>query len=62
MTFCNHKDENGKSLFEWIVRDARGIPIGYVCDNCVKAKKATYRPEIFTDANYECDEPIEPED
>lgn len=60
--FCNHKDDNGQELFVWIERDARGIPIGHVCDNCFEAKKSEYKPEIFTDPNYEADEPIEPED
>ena len=33
----------------------------YVCDDCRKEKLKGYRPEIFTDGDYECDEPIEPE-
>lgn len=52
----------GSGEFPWLESDARGIPIGYVCSSCVEEKKAGYRPEIFTDGNYECDEVIEPED
>ena len=42
--------------------DARGIPLGRVCDKCEEEFKAKYRPEIFEDSNYEADEAIEPED
>lgn len=38
--------------------DARGIGCGRVCDSCVDKRKATYRPEIFTNPNYWADEPI----
>jgi hypothetical protein len=33
--------------------DASGIFVAYVCDKCVKKVKAKYRPEIFTNSNYE---------
>ena len=52
----------GSGEYPWVESDARGIPIGYVCDKCIAKKKAGYRSEIFTDSRYECDEPIEPED
>jgi hypothetical protein len=52
----------GSKEFPWIENDARGISIGYVCEKCISKKKAQYRPEIFTDANYECDEQTEEED
>ncbi len=39
--------------------DARGIFCTYVCDRCEHAKRAMYRPEIFTDSHYWADEPIE---
>jgi hypothetical protein len=39
--------------------DARGIFCTYVCDKCEPEKKSGYRPDIFTDANYWHDEPIE---
>jgi hypothetical protein len=43
------------------VYDARGIYVGKVCEDCEKQTLAHYRPEIFTDPNYETDEPVEPE-
>jgi len=43
------------------VYDARGIYVGKVCEDCEKQALAPYRPEIFTDPNYETDEPVEPE-
>jgi len=52
----------GSGLPKWILRDARGIECGYVCDACVAKRKAQYRSEIFTNPQYEADEPIEPED
>lgn len=39
--------------------DARGIYIGYMCDDCRAEKLAKFRPEVLMDSNYECDEPIE---
>jgi len=39
--------------------DARGIFCTYVCDKCEKKVKSRYRPEIFEDGNYQCDEPID---
>jgi hypothetical protein len=39
--------------------DARGIFCCYVCPKCEREKKRRYRPEIFTDPNYEHGEPIE---
>jgi hypothetical protein len=42
--------------------DARGIFCAYVCDECIDEAKRGYRPEIFTDSQYETDETIEPED
>jgi DNA-directed RNA polymerase subunit M/transcription elongation factor TFIIS len=42
--------------------DARGIFITYACDKCWQEEKKKYRPEVLSDPNYECDEPIEPED
>lgn len=46
----------------WWEVDARGIPLARVCDKCRKQKLSGYRPEVLTNPNYECDEPIEPED
>jgi hypothetical protein len=42
--------------------DARGIYVCKVCDECREEKQGRYRPEIFTNPHYDCDEPIEPDD
>lgn len=42
--------------------DARGIYCGKVCSKCEPVRRAEFRPDIFTDANYWADEAIEPED
>lgn len=36
--------------------DARGIFCAYVCEKCEDEVRAKYRPEIFEDGDYECDE------
>ena len=41
------------------VIDARGIFVAYCCDDCRRLRLAPYRPDIFTDASYETDEPID---
>ena len=46
----------------WAEYDARGIYLTRVCDKCCKAKLAKFRPEVLTDSNYDCDEPINPEE
>lgn len=43
------------------LRDARGIFCAYVCDTCEKEKRSRYRADIFNDADYWHDEPIEDE-
>ena len=43
------------------LRDARGIFCGYVCHACEASVRAKYRPDIFTDAEYWHDEPIDEE-
>lgn len=43
------------------LHDARGIFCAYVCDECEEEKKAKYRPEIFINASYAADEPIDEE-
>ena len=35
------------------VVDARGIFVTYVCPDCRKEKLAGYRPEIFSDPDYD---------
>ncbi len=39
--------------------DARGLFVSYVCKKCRPNVTAKYRPEIFTDSHYGCDEQIE---
>lgn len=41
------------------LEDARGIFCSYVCEACEEEVKGRYRPEIFEDSYYECQEPIE---
>jgi hypothetical protein len=40
------------------VYDARGIYLARVCDACRERRLAGFRPDIFEDSDYECDEPI----
>ena len=47
---------NARKLF-----DARNIYCCRVCDVCEPEKRTQFRPEIFTDPAYECDEPIDEE-
>lgn len=47
---------SGKKRY-WVF-DARQIPVKFVCDDCKEARLRSYRPEIFTDPNYEADEEI----
>lgn len=49
----------GSGKERWEEFDARGISIGYVCEDCIEKKKAKYRSEIFSDPNYACDEQVE---
>ena len=51
---------SGEPWFE--LRDAAGIYCCRCCDRCEAAAKAKYRPEIFEDPGYECDEDKEPEE
>lgn len=38
----------------WWMNDVRGIPLCRVCDDCIKAATATYRPEVTGESgNYE---------
>ena len=54
LQYCMHENEE-----TWWEYDARSIPLALVCDACVDAKLAAYRPEVLTDSNYECDELID---
>ena len=49
----------GSGQFPEAVHDARGIFCCYVCDACREEKLAGYRSDIFSDSNYDCDEPID---
>ena len=49
----------GSDLYSHWINDARGIPVARVCDRCEDGVRAKYRPEIFDNAGYEADEPIE---
>lgn len=49
----------GSGLPRRELTDARGIFCSFVCDRCEAAKRAQFRPDIFTNPNYETDEPIE---
>lgn len=51
-----HRRSDGVS---WLAYDAKGIPIGYVCNKCEEAKQSKFNPEIFTDGSYYADEPID---
>lgn len=52
----------GSGKDSWWEDDARGIPLCRVCDKCRKEKLKRYRPDVLSNSQYECDEPIEPED
>ena len=56
MAKCNHTKENS-----WWLHDARGIPVGRVCESCIDEVEAKFRPDIFTDSNYYADEAIDEE-
>ena len=39
--------------------DARGIYCGSACEECMPDLTLEFRPEVLSDPNYECDEPVE---
>ena len=46
----------------WWARDAQGIELAKVCDECESIKLGRYRPEILTGYDQsDVDEPIEPD-
>lgn len=49
----------GSGLPKEALYDARGIFCCYICDACEKEKRSRYRPEVLTDPEYVCDEPID---
>ncbi len=48
---CDRIYHVGDDVYELV--DAKGISCGMVCEKCVDKVKASYRPEIFTDPNYD---------
>ncbi len=49
----------GSGEYREEISDARGIFVTFCCDKCRKEKLAGYRPEIFSDPQYDHDEPID---
>lgn len=41
------------------LKDAKGVFCCFVCDDCEDEKRMRYKPEIFEDAGYDHDEPLE---
>jgi hypothetical protein len=58
-TFGNRSCDCGSGLPRYDLNDTRGIFCGYVCAKCEKAKAAQFRPEIFSNPDYDHDEPID---
>jgi hypothetical protein len=57
---CDGRHSKGDG--SWWDRDARGIETARVCNDCIDMKRKRYRPEIFTDSQYESEDcPIEPD-
>ena len=52
----------GSELEAHLEYDARGIPLGFMCDECRASRLKKYRRAVLEDCGYECGEPIEPED
>jgi hypothetical protein len=47
----------------WWAKDAQGIELCRVCDECEEAKLSRYRPEILSGySQADVNEPIEPEE
>ena len=49
----------GSGLEKKPVYDARGIFVTYACNKCKTQKLKGYRKDIFTNPQYETDEPID---
>lgn len=43
----------GSNENSFILYDARGIPVGRVCRQCIDKVKSKYRPEVFEDTQYD---------
>ena len=46
----------------WWENDAKGMALARVCDECIDEKLKGHRPEVLTDAYYDADEPIKPDE
>ena len=57
----DHPCPCGSGRPSWWLRDARMIEVARVCTACIKKVQAQYRPEIFTDPQYETTEDIDDE-
>ena len=49
----------GSGFPSWEATDARGLFLARVCSECREERLSAFRPDVLTDSNYECDEPIE---
>jgi len=49
----------GSGLLRYPLKDARGIFCDYVCQSCEAEKKKLFRSDIFEDAFYFADEPVD---
>jgi hypothetical protein len=49
----------GSGLPSYWQRDARGIELCRTCGACHEEKMRRYRPEVLSNPNYRCEEPIE---
>tara|TARA_X000001036_G_scaffold107424_1_gene100513 strand:+ start:18708 stop:18917 length:210 start_codon:yes stop_codon:yes gene_type:complete len=57
---CRIKDTIYKcDDYRYTIYDARGIPLGRVCEKCEGARKETFRPEVLSDSNYWTDEELD---
>jgi len=54
----------GSGESRYPLSDARGIFCTYVCEVCEESEKERlgFRTEVFEDANYICNEPIDEDD
>lgn len=49
----------GSGLTRRALVDARGIFCTFVCDKCEADRRLGFRADIFTNPNYQADEPID---
>lgn len=52
----------GSGRERFALADARGIFCGYACLECEAGKRSAFRPEIFSDSQYEADDLGDDED